>query len=467
MRRRIQRIHFIGAGGIGMCGLAELLANQGYQVTGSDLRESANTGRLRSLGIPVAIGHAEKNVGDVDVVVFSSAVRPDNPEIAGALARKIPVIGRAEMLAEVMRLKDGVAVAGSHGKTTTTSLVAHVLDAAGLDPTAVVGGRVLTAERAPSTTRLGAGEVLVAEADESDGSFLRLAPVVAVVTNIDPEHLDHYGSYEAVQDAFVTFCNRVPFWGAAIVCLDHPGVQAILPRLNRRTVTYGTGSQAQADWVATDVERVRDERGGMRFAVRRLGEHLGTVHIRLPGRHNVQNALATLAVAHELDVPFERAAEALAGFLGIERRFEEKGLVGGVRVVDDYGHHPAEIEATLAAARDAHPGRLVVAFQPHRYTRTRDLWEAFTRCFNAADVLVLTAIYPAGEDALPGVDAAALVRAIRAHGHREVSFEPDLDALLARLEAVARPGDLVLTLGAGSIAGLGARLVARLAEAAP
>jgi len=459
--RRIQRIHFVGAGGIGMCGIAELLANQGYRVTGSDLRESANTERLRALGIPVAIGHDAANVEDADVVVYSSAVREDNPELRGALAGKIPVIGRAEMLAEVMRLKDGIAVAGSHGKTTTTSLVAHVLDVAGLDPTAVVGGRVLAAGRAPSTTRLGAGELVVAEADESDGSFLRLAPVIAVVTNIDPEHLDYYGSYEALRDAFVAFCNRVPFWGAAVLCLDHPGVQAVLPHMNRRAITYGTS--AQADWVASEIA---PDGGGIAFSVRHQGVPLGRVKMRLPGRHNALNALATLAVAHELEVPFRQAALALETFLGIERRFEHKGEVDGVRVVDDYAHHPAEIEATLLAAREIHDGRLVVAFQPHRYTRTRDLWTEFTRCFNRADVLVLTEIYAAGEDKLTGIEAQELARSIREHGHRAVHFERDLEAALARLLALARPGDLVLTLGAGSITGLGARLVARLEEAA-
>jgi UDP-N-acetylmuramate--alanine ligase len=457
--RRIQGIHFVGIGGIGMCGIAELLSNQGYRVSGSDLRESANTERLRSLGIEVAIGHEAANIGDADVVVYSSAVRADNPELRHAETAKIPVIGRAEMLAEVMRLKDGIAVAGSHGKTTTTSLIAHVLDAVGLDPTAVIGGRVLAAGRAPSTTRLGAGDVLVAEADESDGSFLHLAPVMGVVTNIDPEHLDHYGTYEALQEAFISFCNRVPFWGAAVLCLDHPGVQSILPHMKRRTITYGTSSQA--DWVASEIG---PEEGGIGFRVHHQGEDLGRARTRLPGRHNALNALATLAVAHELEVPFRRAAEALETFLGIERRFEEKGSVGGVRVVDDYGHHPAEIEATLTAAREIHDGRLVVAFQPHRYSRTRDLWDDFTRCFNRADTLVLTEIYAASEEKLPGIEASLLAEAIRDHGHRSVHFERDLDAAVERLVALARPGDLVLTLGAGSISGLGGRLIERLEE---
>jgi UDP-N-acetylmuramate--alanine ligase len=459
MRRRIQRVHFVGAGGIGMCGLAELLHNQGYRVSGSDLREGATVDRLRDLGIEIAIGHASERVGDADVVVYSSAVRPTNPELLEAERRKIPVIPRAEMLAETMRLKEGIAVAGSHGKTTTTSLIAHVLQVAGLDPTAVIGGRVLATGSAPTGARLGAGELLVAEADESDGSFLRLAPVIAVVTNIDPEHLDHYGSYETLQDAFAEFANRVPFWGLSVLCLDHPGVQAIVPRMTRRSETYGFASQA--DLVATEV-RLEGER--TRFAVRHHSRRLGEVRLPLVGRHNVSNALATLAVSLELDVPFGVAAEALEGFLGIERRFELKGDVGGVRVIDDYGHHPAEIRATLAAARESHLGRVVVAFQPHRYSRTRDLWDEFLSAFNDADVVLLSEIYAAGEDKLPGIQTAPLAEAIRAHGHRDVRFVPDLEELCRALAAEVRAGDLVVTLGAGSISSLGAQLVTLLRE---
>ena len=461
MNRRIKHVHFVGAGGIGMCGLAELLHNQGYRVTGSDLRGGPTVERLRSLGIPVSIGHARDHVGEADVVVFSSAVRANNPELLEAESRKIPVIRRAEMLAEVMRLKEGVAIAGSHGKTTTTSLIAHVLQRAGLDPTAVIGGRILESGAAHTGARLGAGSLLVAEADESDGSFLRLAPVIAVVTNIDPEHLDHYGSYEALQDAFTAFANSIPFWGLAVLCLDHPGVQSILPRMTRRTTSYGFVSQA--DLCAT---QLRVENGGTRFSVRHRGASLGTVKLPLPGRHNVQNALATLVVALELEVPFATAAAALEDFGGIERRFESKGEIGGVRVIDDYGHHPAEIRATLAAAREVHAGRIVVAFQPHRYTRTRDLWDEFVGAFNDADVLVLTEIYAAGEDKIPGVEAAPLAEAVRAHGHRDVHFAPDLERVLARLLELVAPGDLVVTLGAGSISTLGARLLAGLAERA-
>jgi UDP-N-acetylmuramate--alanine ligase len=459
MNRRIKHVHFVGAGGIGMCGLAELLHNQGYRVTGSDLRGGATVERLRSLGIPISIGHARGHVGEADVVVFSSAVRANNPELLEAESRKIPVIRRAEMLAEVMRLKEGIAIAGSHGKTTTTSLIAHVLQRAGLDPTAVIGGRILESGAAHTGARLGAGNLLVAEADESDGSFLRLAPVIAVITNIDPEHLDHYGSYEALQDAFTSFANSIPFWGLAVLCLDHPGVQAILPRMTRRTTSYGFASQA--DLCAT---QLRVENGGTRFAVRHRGVGLGSVKLPLAGRHNVSNALATLAVALELEVPFATAAAALASLGGIERRFERKGEAAGVRVVDDYGHHPAEIRATLAAAREVHGGRIVVAFQPHRYTRTRDLWDEFVSAFNDADALVLTEIYAAGEDKIPGIEAAPLAEAVRAHGHRDVRFAPDLDRVLESLLGLAQPGDLVVTLGAGSISTLGARLLAGLAE---
>jgi UDP-N-acetylmuramate--alanine ligase len=363
------------------------------------------------------------------------------------------------MLAEVMRLKEGIAVAGSHGKTTTTSLVAHVLGAVGLDPTAVIGGRVLAADSAPSGARLGSGDLLVAEADESDGSFLRLAPVIAVVTNIDPEHLDYYGSFEALQEAFATFANRVPFWGLSVLCLDHPGVQAIVPLMTRRFTTYGFASQA--DLVASEVE----PRGtGMSFRVRHQGRELGKAQIQLPGRHNVQNALATIAVARELDIPFADCAAALADFMGIERRFEAVGEAAGVRVIDDYGHHPTEIRATLAAARAMHTGRVVVAFQPHRYSRTRDLWEEFIAAFNDADVVFVTEVFAAGEDKIPGFEAAPLVEAMRAHGHREARFVADLDTLVAELAAEARSGDMLLTLGAGSIATVGARVVTALAE---
>jgi len=459
MERRIQQIHFVGIGGIGMCGLAELLHNQGYRVTGSDLQAGATVERLRGLGVAVAIGHRAENVGGADVVVYSSAVRANNAELREAEARNIPVIPRAEMLAEVMRFKNGIAVAGSHGKTTTTSFIAHTLDAVGLDPTAIIGGRVLASGADRTGARLGAGNLLVAEADESDGSFLRLTPVIAVVTNIDPEHLDHYGSYEALQEAFASFANRIPFWGLSVLCFDHPGVQAIVPQMTRRQVTYGFAPQA--DLVADAVEV---DGTGMRFAVRERGHTLGGIRIRLPGRHNVLNALATVAVTRELNVPFAEVAAAMEGFLGIERRFERKGEVAGISVFDDYGHHPAEIRATLASARALHRGRVVVAFQPHRYTRTRDLWEEFVTAFNDADFLVVTEIYAAGEEKIPGIESAPLVDEICAHGHRHAHFARDLDAVVERLLAEVEAGDLVLTLGAGNISTIGERLVAGLQE---
>ena len=462
--RGIERIHFVGIGGIGMCGLAELLRAQGYAVTGSDLAEGPTVARLRGLGVKVAIGHDARHVAGADVVVVSSAVRAGNPELLEAALRGIPVIPRAEMLAEVMRLKDGIAVAGTHGKTTTTSLLAHVLQVAGLDPTIVVGGRVIGAgeESERSGARLGSGPFLVAEADESDGSFLHLSPVIAVVTNVEAEHLDHHGSVEALEDAFVAFLERLPFWGAAVLCLDDPGVQRLLARASRRRVTYGL--LAQADWVASEVQT---EGAGMAFAVRRKGEALGRVALPLAGRHNVANALAALAVADEVEVPFAVAARALASFLGVERRFETKGVVAGIRVVDDYGHHPSEVRATLAAARGVHAGRIVVVFQPHRYTRTRDLFEAFSTAFHDADLLVLTEIYAAGEPKLPGVEAAALADAIRARGHKDVRFIPDLERVPDELVPELQSGDLVLTLGAGSVSKLGPHLLERLAETRP
>ncbi|MBM4384548.1 MAG: UDP-N-acetylmuramate--L-alanine ligase [Deltaproteobacteria bacterium] len=489
--RGVKRIHFVGIGGIGMCGLAELLLAQGYAVSGTDLVSGATVERLRRLGASVAIGHDAQHVGDADVVVVSSAVRRNNPELLAAEQRAIPVIPRAEMLAEVMRLKDGIAVAGTHGKTTTTSLIAHILQVAGLDPTVVVGGRVMgsltTAQRsvaareaasspAPAQTaqaarsepkpseesqrtgaRLGQGAFLVAEADESDGSFLHLSPVVAVITNVEPEHLDHYGTAEAMEAAFAAFANRLPFWGRAVLCIDSPGVQRLLPRIARRRTTYGFS--AQADWTAHEVAR---DGAGSRFSVKRAGEVLGTARLAIPGRHNVANALAALAVAAEVEVPFAQAAAALASFAGVERRFEDKGTVRGVRVVDDYGHHPTEVRATLAAAREQHAGRLVVVFQPHRYTRTRDLFDDFAAAFHDADVLVLTEIYAAGEPKLAGVEAAALAEAVRQRGHRDVRFIAEQGAIAPALASELRDGDLVLTLGAGSITRLGPQLLAEL-----
>ena len=451
-RGRRPTIHFVGIGGIGMSGIAEVLLNLGYPVTGSDLRTGETTRRLESFGAKIFAGHRAENVGNADVVVYSSAVRPDNPEVLHAKKLGIPVIPRAEMLAELMRLKYGIAVAGSHGKTTTTSLVAHLLAAGRLDPTAVVGGKI---NGFGSNAKLGKGEYMVVEADESDGSFLRFSPAIAVVTNIDPEHLDHYGSFEALQEAFLEFVNRVPFYGLSILCLDHPVVQALLPRVERRAVTYGFS--AQADYRATDVVAGVLE---MRFNLVRRGEVFEGFRLPMTGRHNVQNALAAIAVADDVGMPMEEIRRALAEFDGVQRRFTIRGEARGATIVDDYGHHPAEIRATLQGARDAFPERrIVVCFQPHRYSRTRLLWEDFATSFNDADRLIVTDVYAAGEDPIDGVEGAALADAIRSHGHRDVRYLPR-QGLAHAIWPLIEEGDLVITLGAGDVGQVGAELLA-------
>ena len=444
-RNKKVKVHFVGIGGIGMSGIAELLLNLGYGVSGSDLKESEVTRRLATLGGVIAIGHRAENVAsDVDVVVTSSAVRrAQNPEALAAKGRGIPVIPRAEMLAELMRLKEGVAIAGSHGKTTTTSLIATVVAHAGLDPTAVVGGKL---NALGSNAKLGKGKLMVVEADESDGSFLRLSPTIAVITNVDPEHLDYYGTVEALQQAFVDFADRVPFYGLAVLCIDHPVVQHLIPRLTKRHVTYGVSPQA--DWRADDVQLSPFQ---ARFMVWHRGMQLGEVNLKMVGAHNVLNALACCAVAHELGIPFATTAEALGDFQGVQRRFTVRGESHGITVVDDYGHHPAEIRATLAGARASFPHRRIVcAFQPHRYSRTRDLMGEFATAFNDADAVVLTEIYAAGEDPLPGISGARLHEAVQACGHRDASFVGRA-GLAEKLRATVREGDLVLTLGAGDI----------------
>jgi UDP-N-acetylmuramate--alanine ligase len=452
-RGRVRSIHFVGIGGIGMSGIAEVLLAHGFEVSGSDLRESDAAARLRSLGASVLIGHRAENVTRADVVVFSSAVRRDNPELVVARERSIPVIPRAEMLAELMRLKDGIAIAGSHGKTTTTSLVATVLREAGLDPTVIIGGKL---NALGSNAARGRGDLLVAEADESDGSFLHLSPTIAVITNIDAEHLDHYHSHAQVKDAFVSFANRVPFYGVVIGCLDHPHVQDILPRIDKRVATYGLS--AQADYRA----RNPVVRGLVTsFEVLRRGELMGTFEVRMPGIHNVLNALATVAVADELEVELDKVKHALANFTGVQRRFTIVGEYDGITVVDDYGHHPAEVQVTLDAAQRAYGRRLVVAFQPHRYTRTQHCFEELTRAFNRADVLLLTDVYAAGEDPIPGADSAHLADAIRAHGHRDVTLVPDVGGLVDALVARVQPGDVVITMGAGNITRVGRDYLAR------
>jgi UDP-N-acetylmuramate--alanine ligase len=458
-RGRVRQIHFVGVGGIGMSGIAEILRSLDFEVSGSDLKGSDVTRRLEGLGVVVHLGHREENVKDADVVVISSAVRPENPEVQEARRQQIPVIQRAEMLAELMRLKHGVAIAGSHGKTTTTSLVATVLRAAGLDPTVVVGGKV---NALGSNARLGQGDLLVAEADESDGSFLRLTPTIAVVTNIDPEHLDHYGTHERLKQAFIEFVERVPFYGLGVLCLDHPHVQAILPKIQRRHVTYGTS--AQAEYRATNVSFHGLE---THFDVYRRHERLGAFAVRMPGAHNVLNTLAAIAVADELAVPLDVVRDALASFGGVQRRFTIVGEQRGVITVDDYGHHPAEIEATLEAARRAFDKRIVVAFQPHRYSRTQLLMSDFARAFNRADKVLITEIYAAGEEPIPGISGQTLVDNVRAHGHHDVTFVPTRAGVTDVLEREVRPGDLVIALGAGDINKCARELLERLSTNAP
>jgi UDP-N-acetylmuramate--alanine ligase len=453
---KIKHIHFVGIGGTGMSGIAEILINLGYKVTGSDLSSTEVTERLARLGGEVALGHDRSHVEDADVLVYSSAVKPDNPEMLEARRRGVPVIPRAEMLAELMRMKYGIAVGGAHGKTTTTWLVGLVMAAAGLDPTIVVGGRL---KALGTNTKLGGGRYLVAEADESDGSFLKLSPSLAIVTNIDEEHLDHYANLDAIKASFVEFVNKVPFYGAAIVCLDQENVQAIMPRIGRRVVTYGFSQQA--DIRGTDV--TQDETG-VTFNVALKGRKLGSLYVRIPGEHNVSNALAAVAVAMELDIPFAAVSEGVSEFTGISRRMEHKGEAGGVSVMDDYAHHPTEIIATLRAARSFWRKRIVAVFQPHRHTRTEALWERLGRSFYDADSVIVTSIYGAGEEPIPGVTAELVVKAALQSGHRDVTYVPDKSQIPDRLAAVLRPGDLLVTLGAGDVWKVGEEVLRRLGQ---
>jgi len=442
--RNFQHIHLVGIGGSGMSGIAEVLLSSGYAVSGSDLKATPVTSRLEKLGAKIYEGHQAANVHGAHVVVISSAVRADNVEVIEAHRLKIPVIPRAEMLAELMRLKYGIAVAGAHGKTTTTSMVASVLAAAGLDPTFVVGGRV---NHAGSNARVGQGDYMVVEADESDRSFLLLAPVVAVVTTIDREHLDQYHSLEEIQSVFLEFVNRVPFYGSVILCLDEPNVQAMLPSVKRPVITYGTTSQA--DLVISDV-KLKGLASEFRLTYR--GEDLGIFNLPSPpGIHNVRNAAAAAAVALSLNVPADLIRAGLEKFSGVGRRFEVKGLYAGVTLIDDYGHHPAEIRATLEAARGCGYKRLLVLFQPHRYTRTQFLWDDFCRAFNDGDVLVLTEIYAASEHPIEGITGERLAEAISAAGHKNVVFTSTMQAGVEFMLREARPGDAILTIGAGSV----------------
>ncbi len=450
MFKKYQHIHFVGIGGIGMSGIAEVLLNLGYRVSGSDARKSPLTARLEKLGASVYEGHAASNIEGAQVVVTSTAVRADNPEVVEAHRNKVPVIPRAEMLAELMRLKYGIAIAGSHGKTTTTSMVATLLDKAGVDPTVVVGGRVNTLG---SNAKLGRGDFMVVEADESDKSFLKLSPTIAVVTNIDLEHLDFYSGIEEIREHFVQFVNKVPFYGAVIICLDDANVQTIIPQIKRRVITYGM--RAHAEIAASEVQIMRDSFGS-EFTVKQRGETLGRVKLNVPGEHNVCNALAAVAVALELEIPFEKIAAGLEAFNGAGRRFEIKGMVEAqnIMVVDDYGHHPTEIRATLAAAKTS-GRRIVTLFQPHRYTRTQALHEEFARAFYDADVVLLSDIYAASEDPIEGVTAQALADETEKYGHRNVRYIGAIEGGAEALKAIVQPGDLVLTLGAGSVSKVG------------
>ncbi|GAB4407883.1 MAG: UDP-N-acetylmuramate--L-alanine ligase [Thermodesulfovibrionales bacterium] len=446
-------IHFVGIGGIGMSGIAEVLHNLGYEVTGSDMRESDTISRLRALGIKVFIGHRPENIDDAHVVVVSSAVPMENLEVAAAMQRSIPVIPRAEMLAELGRLKYGILVAGAHGKTTTTSLIATILSYGGIDPTVVIGGRL---RATGSNARLGQGEFIVAEADESDGSFLKLSPTIAVVTNIDREHMDFFRSMDSLKDAFVSFINKVPFYGLAILCIENPSVREILPLIHRKYITYGFSEDA--DIYASSIKR---EFLSSSFDVIQRGRDIGHFSIPIPGIHNILNSLASIAVGLELKMDVERIKEALKGFSGIQRRFEFKGEVRGVSVFDDYGHHPAEIRATLRAAKESlrcmqnnstgKSGRLIVLFQPHRYSRTRDLLHEFAASFADADILYLTDIYPAGEKPIDGVSSEAILKDIREKGHGDVTYVSDRNILVDKIISRMRPGDMFFTLGAGDV----------------
>ncbi|MDO7842016.1 UDP-N-acetylmuramate--L-alanine ligase [Sphingomonas immobilis] len=445
----IGTIHFIGIGGIGMSGIAEVMKNLGYQVQGSDVAEGYVVEGLRAKGIPVAIGHKAENLGDAAVVVTSTAIKRGNPEVEEALANRVPVVRRAEMLAELMRLKSTVAVAGTHGKTTTTSMVAALLDAGGVDPTVINGGII---NQYGSNARLGDSDWMVVEADESDGSFLRLDGTVAVVTNIDPEHLDHYGSFDAVKDAFVEFVENVPFYGAALLCLDHPEVQGILPRVrDRRIVTYGFSTQADVRGV-----NVVPIPGGNRFETivrQRDGttRSIEGIELPMPGRHNVQNALAAIGVALELGIDDATIQQGFAKFGGVKRRFTKVGETGGVTIIDDYGHHPVEIKAVLAAAREGVENRVIAVVQPHRYSRLGDLMEDFQGAFNDADMVYVAPVYAAGEAPVEGVSSDVLVEGLKRRGHRSAATIADADALAEALAGVVRPGDMVVCLGAGDI----------------
>jgi len=443
MRRKIKRIHFVGIGGIGMSGIAEVLLNLGYTVSGSDLSLSDITQRLSSLGAKICSGHDASHLGDADVVVTSTAVRSHNPEVQEAHRRNIPVIPRAEMLSELLKMKFSIAVSGSHGKTTTTSMIATVLAYGGLDPTMVIGGKLASIQ---SNARLGDGEVIVAEADESDRSFLKLSPSLAVITNIDLEHVDHYKDIEEIKEAFLQFANTVPFYGSTILCLDDENVKSILPLIKRKTITYVL--VAPADYRATDIIFSGST---SHFNVHYREDFLGTVTLSVPGLFNVYNALGTIAAARELDVNFHAIRDGLRSFTGVHRRLEIKGIVRGITVVDDYGHHPTEIRETLMAAKQVWNHRLIVVFQPHRYTRTKGLFNEFLTAFPSADTLIVTDIYAASEDPIDGINAPNLCEGIRSRGHKDVIYIPNFDDIISHLLSIATSPDVIITQGAGNV----------------
>ena len=456
MFKKIRRIHFVGIGGIGMSGIAEVMLDMGYQVSGSDLRLSGVTQRLASLGAMVVEGHSKGNVGEVDVVVISSAVKEDNPEVLAARERKIPIIRRAEMLAELMRMKYGIAISGTHGKTTTTSMIGLVLSRAGFDPTIIVGGIV---KSIGSNAQVGQGEYLVAEADEFDRSFLKLTPTIAVVTTIEAEHLDCYKDLEEIKKAFAEFANKVPFYGSVALCLDEKGVQAILPRIEKRYITYGLSSAADVQAREMAFKGLATE-----YEAYAKGERLGRVTLKVPGVHQVKNSLAAIVVGMELGVPFKDLAESLSGFSGVYRRFEIKGEKNGVTVVDDYGHHPTEIEATLRAAKEGFGRRVVAVFQPHLFSRTRDFHREFGSAFYQADVLVVTDVYPAREQPIPGVTGEMVAKAAKEFGHRDVHYVEDKNAVAEFLEGIVKSGDMLITLGAGDVYKIGEKFLTKVKE---
>ena len=444
-------IHFVGIGGIGMSGIAEILHNLGYLVQGSDVTEGKNVKRLQALGVNIQIGHAEKNIGDAEVVVISSAVKPNNPEVETARKRLLPIVRRAEMLGELMRLKWSIAVGGTHGKTTTTSMIAALLDAADLDPTVINGGII---NAWGSNARLGKGDWMVVEADESDGSFVKLPATIAVVTNIDAEHMDHYGTFDSLRASFDTFVENVPFYGFATLCIDDAEVQAMIPRVtDRKIITYGRNPQADIK-----VVNIKASENGARFDVvisdrtHMLTRELSDIFLPMHGVHNVQNALSAIAIANEMGISDFILKKALAGFKGVERRFTKTGEVDGISIIDDYGHHPVEITAAISAARAATPnGRIIAVMQPHRYTRLRDLFKEFCTCFNDADVVVVAEVYPAGEEEIEGINQETLVEGLRSHGHRHVEALVSPNVLPSLIDRISSPGDTVVCLGAGSI----------------